>query len=119
MEPRYEDTLKQGLRRYAGLVAEALGLAGDSYYVRSDAVGEVYLALDGAPPTFPDRDAALLWDEVHGWAVAVEARCGEELLVVGYFGDDLMPPPAVVARFVRQLLGAGVSAPAATRTTPA
>ncbi|WP_311771488.1 DUF6292 family protein [Actinophytocola algeriensis] len=54
---------------------------------------------------------ALLWEERHGWSAAIETHSGEDLLVVAYLGRDVLPAPAVVAAWVRDLLtGTGVSA---------
>jgi len=102
MEFRGEDTWQRGLREYVRLVADTLALTGDEYHVQPNPPADAYLALHGSLASFPDRDAALIWDENHGWAVAVEARCGEDLIVTGYFGDDIVPSPLSVARFVRR-----------------
>ncbi|AIJ24532.1 DUF6292 family protein [Amycolatopsis methanolica] len=94
----------RGLRRYIGLVEEELGLSGHGSFVQLDAPLSAYLAIDGHVPAFPDRDVALLWDERYGWSLAVEARCGEDLLVLAYLGGQVAPAPRVVAAFVRRAL---------------
>ncbi|MCR3718101.1 MULTISPECIES: DUF6292 family protein [Prauserella salsuginis group] len=64
-----------------------------------------YIAVDGSLPGFPDRDVALIWDERHGWGVAIETHCGEDLLMVSYLGgNDPVPEPERVARFARRVL---------------
>ena len=111
MEFRGEDIWQRGLREYIRLVADTLALTGDEYHVQPNPPADAYLALHGSLASFPDRDAALIWDEDHGWALAVEARCGEDLIVTGYFGDDIVPPPLSVAQFVwRSCDGAGLAA---------
>ena len=94
----------RGLRRYVGLIEELLGLSGQGSCVQLEAPLSAYVAIDGHVPAFPDRDVALLWGERYGWAVAVEARCGEDLLVLRYLGGQVLPAPRVVAQFVRRTL---------------
>ncbi|WP_051773022.1 DUF6292 family protein [Saccharothrix sp. NRRL B-16314] len=103
MELDFDDALVLGLRGYVRLVTEEVGLSGECSYVHADPAA-AYLALDGRLPGFPDRDVALLWDEDGGWSVAVETHSGEDLIVCAYFGADILPPPAAVARWVRGLL---------------
>jgi hypothetical protein len=85
------------------LVTEALGLSGDCSWVQAELPASGYLALDGRLPDFPDSDVALLWDEEHGWAAALETRSGTDLVVLSYLGEDVLPPPREVARFVTRL----------------
>ncbi|MDQ0380399.1 DUF6292 family protein [Amycolatopsis thermophila] len=94
----------RGLRRYIGLIEETLGLSGQGSCVQLERPLSAYVAIEGRVPAFPDRDVALLWDERYGWAVAVEARCGEDLLVLAYLGGPVVPSPRVVARFVHRAL---------------
>ncbi|WP_277670535.1 DUF6292 family protein [Saccharomonospora viridis] len=93
----------RGLRHYVRRVAEGLGLAGNSSYIQSEPLS-LYLAVDGRLPDRPQRDVALLWDERHGWAGAVETGCGEDLIVVSYLGGDPLPPPQVLADYTAALL---------------
>ncbi|MEC3982766.1 DUF6292 family protein [Amycolatopsis sp. H20-H5] len=53
-----------------------------------------YDALEHRHPDYPDRDLALLWDERHGWAAAIETHCGEDLIVLRYLAGDTITPPA-------------------------
>lgn len=94
-----EGVAARGLRRYVRLVAEAVGVGSESSILQLDDPVSVYLALDRCTPGHPDRDLALLWDERHGWALAVELD-GARLRVLGYLGGELLPEPRVVARFV-------------------
>ncbi|MGH3861159.1 DUF6292 family protein [Actinokineospora sp.] len=100
MEADLDDALARGLREY---VRRALGLRGNSFYLQAERPASVYLALDGRLPRFPDRDVALLWDEECGWAAAVETHSGEDLIVVAYLGQDVLPTPALVAAWVARL----------------
>lgn len=104
MELQSHDAAARGLRRYVHLVAEALALSGDGSYLELEPPVGAYLALDQRLPQFPTRDAALLWDELHGWSLAVESRSAEDLLVHAYLGIDILPAPHVVARFAAKLV---------------
>lgn len=99
----FDDALARGLREYVLRVTEALGLSGQCSCLQAERPASVYLALDGRLPRYPDRDVALLWDEERGWAAAVETHSGEDLIVVAYLGQDVLPPPALVAGWVARL----------------
>ncbi|MFC3455454.1 DUF6292 family protein [Amycolatopsis speibonae] len=89
---------------YLAEVTDALGIGLESCTVDHDNPVSAYVALDGRLPGHPDRDVALLWDEVHGWAIAVETHSGEDLIVVCYLGGKTIAPTAArVARFVQAL----------------
>lgn len=90
----------RGLRGYLAAVADALGVGLESCAIDPQPPASAYLALDQRVPTYPERDLALLWDERYGWSAAVETHSGEDLIVLAYFGDDPLPAPAAVARFV-------------------
>jgi hypothetical protein len=94
----------RGLRRYVGLVTEALGYRERAFHTQTEPPVTGYIPLDGRIPAFPDRDVALLWDERHGWCGAIETASGEDLIVVTYLGTDVLPPPRVVARFAADLI---------------
>ncbi|WP_106181348.1 DUF6292 family protein [Prauserella shujinwangii] len=89
----------RGLRRYVELVAEELRMP-PAFCVDVDDRATVYFALEQRVPRYPDRDLALLWDEENGWAIGVESGCGEDIIVLTYLGEDLLPSPGLVARFV-------------------
>lgn len=90
----------RGLRRYITLVAQAVGIGAESTYLQMEPVSEAYLALSDRLVGFPERDVALLWDEKHGWALALETHGGADLIVLGYLGLSVLPAPQVVARYV-------------------
>lgn len=106
-EPSDVDTdgrFHRALRTYLAAVARQVGVGLESCTVDLDLPSSAYLALDRHLPRFPDRDLALLWDEVHGWAAAVETHSGEDLIVVSYLdADTVTPRPETVSRFVREL----------------
>uniref|UniRef100_UPI0035E4303C DUF6292 family protein n=1 Tax=Amycolatopsis pithecellobii TaxID=664692 RepID=UPI0035E4303C len=68
-------------------VTDALGIGLESCTVDHDSPVSAYVALDGRLPHYPDRDVALLWDERHGWAAAIETHSGEDLIVLRYQSD--------------------------------
>ncbi len=89
---------------YLAEVTGALRVGLESCTVDLDSPVSAYIALDGRLPGHPDRDIALLWDEVHGWAIAIETHSGEDLIVVCYLGGESVTPSAArVARFVTAL----------------
>jgi hypothetical protein len=98
-----DDTLDAGLRAYAASVAQAVGVGLESCSLEADEQATIYLAVDNRIAGFTGRDAALLWDEQTGWAVAVETASGEDLILVAVHHADLLPAPAVVARWFAQV----------------
>lgn len=89
---------------YLAEVTAALGVGLESCTVDHDSPVSAYVALDGRLPRHPGRDVALLWDEIHGWAAAIETHSGEDLIVLRYLGGHTpVPPPDRVARFVTAL----------------
>ncbi|UJW28487.1 DUF6292 family protein [Saccharothrix sp. AJ9571] len=106
MTIEFDFAAARGLPQYVREVAAELGLGSGSFFVQLDSPAHAYLAIDERLPRYPDRDLALLWDEEHGWALAVETASAEDLIVLAYLGGDVVPPPAVVARFACRPLGA-------------
>ncbi|MEU0536300.1 DUF6292 family protein [Amycolatopsis tolypomycina] len=92
--------LRSGLTGYLAAVSAAVDVGEESCTVDLDAPASAYIALDLRLPGHPGRDTALLWDERHGWAFAMETHSGEDLLVLGYLGGELVPAPAHVRGFV-------------------
>lgn len=103
MDAGHDDTPTGGLRRYLRAVAVELGLAGRCRHADPGPPATAYLAVDGALPTFPDRDLALLWDEEYGWAAAVRTLPAEPPVVITYRGGDVLPPARDVAAYVAAL----------------
>ena len=99
--------LRSGLTGYLAAVSAAVGVGEESCTTDLDAPASAYIALDVRLPRHPGRDMALLWDERHGWAFAMETRSGEDLLVLAYLGGELVPSPARVRRFVAAIRSAG------------
>lgn len=100
----------RGLRRYVASVAAGLAIARDACWVETTRQPmNAYLALRQRIPRHPDRDVALVWDQEHGWAVALETTPREwpswqDLIPLTYLGGDPLPPPSVVVGFVTALL---------------
>ncbi|MGW4057635.1 DUF6292 family protein [Amycolatopsis sp. NPDC004747] len=99
--------LRSGLTGYLAAVSAAVGVGEESCTVDLDAPASAYIALDVRLPRHPGRDMALLWDERHGWAFAMETHSGEDLLVLAYLGGELVPGPARVRGFVAAVRSAG------------
>jgi hypothetical protein len=97
-----QESAARGLRQYIELVAAATGV-GDTFIDTDVTPASAYLPLPVRQPSFPGVDLALTWNEVHGWAVALEAVTGD-LIVLSYLGYDVLPAPAAVTRFLDQVL---------------
>jgi hypothetical protein len=95
---------EQGLRSYVGRVAAGLGLDSAGMWCEVADEAAAYVALEQRLASRPARDVALVWDDRRGWAVGVETRSGEDLLVVAWYGPELLPSPEEVVRFVRNVL---------------
>ncbi|WP_408629946.1 DUF6292 family protein [Amycolatopsis aidingensis] len=99
------------LQAYLDAVAAEFGIGRESCTVDLDVPVSAYLALDLRSARFPDRELALLWDERHGWAAAIETHSGEDLIVLDYLGGtEVCPEPGRVARFVTAVCAEGHTA---------
>ncbi|RZS43824.1 hypothetical protein EV193_102805 [Herbihabitans rhizosphaerae] len=95
----------RSLAGYVRAVAVELGVPLEATGFEISDTVTVYIGLAERWPEFPTRDLMLVWTERHGWYVAVETDPGEGTIVADHLGgDDLVPPPPVVARFVAALL---------------
>lgn len=113
MELDFNGAAERGLRQYVGLVTQALGLPEHGTYLSLESPANAYVALDGRIATHPSRDVALLWDEHHGWSVAVETHGGADLLVLTYLSDEVVPEPTMVAGLVRAVFAGTFAGPGA------
>jgi hypothetical protein len=95
----------RGLRQY--LLAVAGKLDAPAWFCEVDVPASAYLALERRLARFPDHETALLWDERDGWSAAVESSTGEDVVVLAYLGDDVLPAPEVVVKFVGDLYADG------------
>ncbi|SDM26600.1 DUF6292 family protein [Allokutzneria albata] len=98
-EPR-DAAFGLGLRAYLAEVAEAFGVGLESCTMETEPRASAYVALDWRPAGLPDREMALLWDEVRGWSVVAEfsgpGRDGDSV-VLAVLGGDVLAPAADVA----------------------
>ncbi|WP_370962514.1 DUF6292 family protein [Amycolatopsis sp. cg9] len=94
-------TLERSLRGYVRAVAAATGVPDESTTVEISDTATAYLGLPRRWPDRPDHDVMLLWSERRGWSLAVETDPADEpVLIARQGGDDLVPEPGLVARFV-------------------
>lgn len=89
-----------GLAQYLRHVARELGLSAAYGYYELDPPAGAYLDLQRSPAAFPARNAALIWDEEHGWALGIDSHSGLSLVVLSYLGGQVVAPPSAVAGFV-------------------
>lgn len=94
------DPVELGLQCYVETVAAAPDVGSEATLCEYDGSANAYIALAEPLPGFPDRDAALLWDDTHGWSLCVETHSGEDLIVLAYLTTALLPDPQTVAAFV-------------------
>lgn len=95
---------ERGLRCYVHQVASGLDLGPESTYCELAPPATAYLALEDRLADWPDRDTALVWDDQLGWAVGVETASGDDLVIVAWYGPDLVPGPEEVVRFAKNVL---------------
>jgi hypothetical protein len=103
MDLDFDDTLLRGLRQYVGLVSTAMNMGRGYACLQAERPATAYLPLDGRLPGHPDRDVALLWEESRGWTAVVERLSGVDLTVVAEMGGPVLPAPAAVANWVREV----------------
>jgi hypothetical protein len=95
--------LALGLRGYLRQICRALRVGLEATCCDMDERASAYIALDGRLPGYPDHDLALVWDEEKGWAAVLEAKRGDDMIILCYLGYDVLPPSAVVVGFVEAL----------------
>ncbi|MEU0529884.1 DUF6292 family protein [Amycolatopsis tolypomycina] len=93
-----EFSFERRLRGYVGAVARAVGVGLESCTLDVGTPAAAYIALDWRLSRFPDHDLALVWDEVHGWAAAIEDTTGATVLC--HLGGEVLPEPRAVVRFL-------------------
>jgi hypothetical protein len=100
-EPDLIRALERGLGAYVQAVAAAIGVPAEGTTVEISDTATAYLGLSRPWPGRPRHDVMLVWSERRGWTVAVETAPLEDPVVLARWpGDELVPPPAEVARFV-------------------
>jgi len=99
--------LTRSLADYVRQVAVAIGVPPDSVAHEVSDTATAYLGLGRRSTAHAGRDLMAVWDEQLGWHVAVETHPDETPLVLSYLRGDVVPSPAVVARFVAATLDGG------------
>ncbi|MEU8637248.1 DUF6292 family protein [Amycolatopsis sp. NPDC048633] len=93
-----EFSFERGLREYVAGVARAVGVGLESCTLDAGTPAAAYIALDWRLTRFPEHDLALVWDEAHGWAAAIEDVSGATALA--HLGGEVLPAPRAVVRFL-------------------
>ncbi|ONI81426.1 hypothetical protein ALI144C_18990 [Actinosynnema sp. ALI-1.44] len=93
-----------GLAGYLHAVAEAVGVPDEGTTFEISDTATAYVALARRWPARPGRDLMLVWSERTGWAVSVETDPDEAPITIARIGDDPLPTPDTVARFVTHAL---------------
>jgi len=94
----------RGLTRYVDSIAAALVVPPHAEHHEVSELSNAYLALYRRSPAFPELDLMLLWDERHGWSVALETAPTEGPAVLAYLGGDVLAEADEVHRFVRDVI---------------
>jgi hypothetical protein len=117
-QPDATGPLRRGLAGYVAAVAAAVHVPIEATDFEISDTATAYLALTARWVLRPGRDLMLLWNETHGWCVAVETAPAESPFILGYLGgDDVVPSPHTVAGFVTNLVN-GPGRPYACPTFP-
>lgn len=95
---------QQGLHAYVQAITAAAGACSESTLCELAEYASAYIAFDKRLAHRPAQDLALIWDEQHGWAIAAETSSSDDLLVVAWYGPEVLPTPKEVARFTRSVL---------------
>ncbi|MBE1494578.1 hypothetical protein H4696_001678 [Amycolatopsis lexingtonensis] len=95
-----EFSFERRLRGYVEAVAKAVGVGLESCAFDAGTPAAAYIALDWRLGRFPDHDLALVWDERHGWAAAIEGAAGNPSTVLAHLGGEVVPEPRAVVRFL-------------------
>lgn len=96
--------LLRGLAGYVRAVARELDLPAEGTSFEISDTATAYLGLVTRWGPRPGRDLMLIWSEHAGWSIAVETTPTEPPLVVAEFGDNPLPLPRALARFVTTTL---------------
>jgi hypothetical protein len=107
MNGRLDSTpeLSRGLAGYLDAVADVIGVPAEGTTFEISDTATAYLALTPRWSKRPGADLMLVWGEQDGWAIAVETDPGEGTEVVAYLGgEDPVPEPGTVARFVSDIV---------------
>ncbi|WP_051898818.1 DUF6292 family protein [Sciscionella sediminilitoris] len=97
------DWLDWALRTYVHRVAAGFGLGPGATCCEVAELANAYIALATPAPHRPDREAALVWDQRYGWAFGIETYSGEDLLILAYHTEKLLPEPDAVVTFVKSV----------------
>ncbi|MEQ0565578.1 DUF6292 family protein [Amycolatopsis sp. NEAU-NG30] len=95
-----EFSFERRLRGYVGAVARAVGVGLESCTLDAGTPAAAYIALDWRLARFPGHDLALVWDEVNGWAAAIENAHGDAATILRYLGGEVVPEPRAVVKFL-------------------
>lgn len=92
-----------GLDGYLRAVAMAVHVPVAAAWSDTHPPATAYLPLPHRSPERPDRDLLLVWGERDGWLIAADTTLTEPPLVLAYLGQDILPTPDTVRRFVTDM----------------
>lgn len=94
----------RGLDCYVASVASSLLVPRHAVHYEVSELSTAYLALHRRSPVFPELDLMLLWDERHGWSVALETAPADDPVALAYLGGDVLAEADEVHRFVEDVI---------------
>lgn len=103
------DGCDRSLGNYVHAVARAVGVPQAGVVYEDAESRSAYLALVQRCRTFPDRELMLLWDDMAGWSIALEATQAEPPATLARLDGDSKPGPQTVATFVDEVLSMDIA----------
>jgi hypothetical protein len=92
-----------GLDGYLRAVAAAVDVPVEAAWSDTHPPATAYLPLPHRSPERPDHDLLLVWGERDGWLAAADTAPTEPPIVLAYLGQDVLPAPDTVRRFVADM----------------
>ena len=103
-KPEFSSPDERALTGYVHAVAAELGVPAEDTGAEVSDIAAAHVLLTERSPSHPGRDLLLTWDNRHGWELAAEEDKGRALRIIATYGNDFVPAPADVARFVRDAI---------------
>lgn len=101
MHPEHLRLPTSGLDGYLRSVAVAVHVPVLAVWSDVRPPATAYLPLSQRSPECPDRDLLLVWGEQDGWLIAADTA---PPIVLAYLGQDILPGPDTVRRFVADMV---------------
>jgi hypothetical protein len=104
MRPENSRLPASGLDGYLKSVATTVHVPANAVWSDIRPPATAYLPLSHRSPERPDHDLLLVWGEQDGWLIAADTAPIEQPIVLAYLGQDVLPRPDTVSRFVADMI---------------